>query len=230
MRCGSQLVGERPGDRLDGHGPARVRRQRSGQYADAVFGATCRFSGRRGSRRRGWAGVYHRVTLHEPDGRIVDREEGPIAAGFPGGRDRIATGQMHDEVHRLGVVDQWDVVDGPAVFDPGRAAMACPRRSARRGGSTPSPHMCSPHSAVVAGRPEVAQGGRAAPAARPTNTVRTGLVTTVPFGSVSIARYSIAVPAARSSGARSSKTVYAGEESSVPIAVHRAAGDLPLEW
>ena len=90
--------------------------------------------------------------------------------------------------------------------------------------------MCRPQpsSPVVAGRPEVVQ--RAAVAGGPAyRTVRTALVAVVPSGSVRIARYCTVVPAARSSGVRSSNTVYAGDEASMPIGVHGAAGDAALE-
>ena len=40
-----------------------------------------------------------------------------VAAGLPGIRNAVAAGQVHDEVHRLGVVDERDVVPGPPALD-----------------------------------------------------------------------------------------------------------------
>jgi glycosidase len=61
------------------------------------------------------ARVDRGVALLEPDLRAVERDEGAVAARLAGRRHLVARRRVDDEVHRLGVVVERDLVAGPAV-------------------------------------------------------------------------------------------------------------------
>ena len=90
-------------------------------------------------------GVDRGIALHDPDFRIVNRQEGAITTRLAGFRDRVAVRQVHDEVHRLGVVHQRDLVAAQSpslrVHGHGLSQAIC----ASTAGSTALPHMCRPH-------------------------------------------------------------------------------------
>src|SRR4029453_5039701 len=74
-------------------------------------------AGRVGSGRRGGEGD-RRGALDQPDLRVLEGDEAAVAAGLAGGGDGVAARLVHDEVDRLGVVLERDLVDGPEAVYP----------------------------------------------------------------------------------------------------------------
>ena len=148
-----------------------------------------------------------------------------------GVRDGVAAGQVHDEVHRLGVVHQRDLVHRPSRPRRRPAATACPTRSAPAPPGRPRRPTCAGPTAgvgvVVAGRAEVPQlrrsQRRAGIAHRPRRRSR-------PSPSAgSIARYSTAVPGGQVRAASGRRTPCTPATCVGADRRPRAAGDPALE-
>ena len=86
---------------------------------------------------------------------LVDRHERPVAARLPGRRHRVAARQVQDEVDRLRVVLQRDLVARPAALDRGQVERVVPRDAGEHGRvDRVAPQVQAP-ARVVAGGPEV---------------------------------------------------------------------------